>query len=103
MASREAAAEAANDPELVVADPGEPNAAAVALALGRTGKDRTLDRKAAEFLDKQGRMLDVQMEHLHEQRALQVEHLADQSRHLRLRHFNERLTVALKLMPAVVG
>jgi tetratricopeptide (TPR) repeat protein len=102
MARREEAEEAAVDPELVIAE-AEPNAAAVALALGRTGKDKTLDRKAAEFLDKQGRMLDVQMEHLHEQRALQVEHLADQSRHLRLRHFNERLTVALKLMTAVVG
>jgi tetratricopeptide (TPR) repeat protein len=103
MAKHEETADAASEPDVAIADPAEPSAAALALALGRTGRDKAFERKAAEFLDKQGRMLDVQMEHLHEQRALQVEHLADQSRHLRLRHFNERLTVALKLMTAVVG
>jgi tetratricopeptide (TPR) repeat protein len=81
----------------------ETSAAAVALALaGRRGGAKS-DARLDEFLEKQSRMLELQMEHLHEQRALQVEHLADQSRHLRLRHFNERLTVALKLMTAAVG
>ena len=55
----------------------ETSAAAVALALaGRRGGAKS-DARLDEFLEKQSRMLELQMEHLHEQRALQVEHLAD--------------------------
>ena len=82
-----------------------PNSAALAaaMALGRAGSNPALDKKAAAFLDEQTRMLRLQMEHLHEQRALQVQHLEDQSRHLRLRHFNERLNVGLKLLTIAIG
>ena len=82
---------------------GNSAALAAAVALGRAGASPALDKKAAAFLDEQTRMLRLQMEHLHEQRALQVEHLQDQSRHLRLRHFNERMNVGLKLLTIAIG
>jgi tetratricopeptide (TPR) repeat protein len=103
MAELDPATGPANDTEPSVVPPAEPNAAAVALALGRVGKDKTLNAKAAEFLDEQTRFLRLQSEHLHEQRALQVEHLKHQEKHLRLRYFGDRLRIILQLLGVVAG
>jgi tetratricopeptide (TPR) repeat protein len=103
MAERESAAEPADDADVAPAPDVGPDATAVALALGQSLHGSKLPPEAAAYLAEQTRLARLQSEHLHEQRALQVEHLADQSRHLRLRHLDQRLSVALKLMTAVVG
>src|SRR5262249_55666767 len=82
-----------------------PTAAAVAVALS-AATTREVDAEAAQFLreqralsDKQGRMLDLQMEHLHEERALH-------HRHLKLKYFSDRLRIGLQLLAigiAIVG
>ena len=68
MAEHEAAAEPANDLESGIGSgpPSEPAAAAVALALGRTGRDKDLNAKAAAYLEEQTRLARLQSEHLHE-------------------------------------
>jgi tetratricopeptide (TPR) repeat protein len=80
----------------------ETSAAAVALALARRRGGAKADA-VDEFLRKQSRMLDLQMEHLHEQRALQVRHLEQQEKHLRLRYFGDRLRIGLQLLGILVG
>jgi tetratricopeptide (TPR) repeat protein len=95
MAKRGDAAEAANGQEAVIAEAAEPSAAAVAVALGARAGSK-LPPEAAEFLTKQGRMLDLQMEHLHEQREVT---LSD----LRLRRLNERLKAVLQALTIAVG
>ncbi len=89
MADDENASEAARAPE-----PSNP--AAVAVALGRASGSKDIDAKAAEFLDKQSRMLDLQMENLGESQALH-------ERHLRLRYFGDRLRIGLQLLGIVFG
>jgi tetratricopeptide (TPR) repeat protein len=103
MAENESTAEPANDSEPLVVPPTEPSAAAVALALGASRRGAKLPPEAAEFLLKQSRMLDLQMEHLHEQRALQVRHLEHQEKHLKLRYFGDRLRIALQLLGVLAG
>ena len=103
MAEHEGAAEPANDPEFPPALAIEPDATAVALALGKVGRDKSFTAEAAGFLRDQRRMLSLQMEHLHEQRALQVEHLKQQEKHLRLRYFGDRLRIGLQLLGIVFG
>ena len=71
-------------------------AAAVALALSRTTRSSDLNAKAAAFLEKQGRLADLQMEHLHDERELQ-------HRHGRLKYFRERLAVGLQLLTLTFG
>ena len=78
------------------------SSAALALALAKRRSGRT-DARLDDFLDKQTRMLELQMEHLHEQRALQVEHLKQQEKHLRLRYFADRLRIGLQLLGIVFG
>ena len=73
--------------------------AAVAIALGRTrrgGPAKGLDAKATAFLDKQTRLIELQTEHLHEQRELQLAHL-------RVRRWKDRLSLALQTLGVVVG
>jgi tetratricopeptide (TPR) repeat protein len=73
--------------------------------LGEGGASRARRRRpgvdharhaARTFLDKQSRMLDIQMEHLHEQRTLILSHL-------RLRRLNEGFKVALQTLAFVAG
>jgi tetratricopeptide (TPR) repeat protein len=78
-------------------------AAAVALALGRRSPSSAVDAEAESFLrdqrgliDKQGRMLDLQMEGLAEDRRLQHRHLA-------LRYFGDRLRIGLQLIGIALG
>jgi hypothetical protein len=67
-------------------------AAAVATALG----EKNLSPEAADFLRKQSRLLDLQMEGLAEDRRLQHRHLA-------LRYFGDRLRIGLQLIAIAFG
>ena len=71
--------------------------AAVALALGRTKKgDKALDIEATAFLRDQRRLINLQAEHLHEQRELQTSRL-------RWGRFSDRMKAMLQVMTAMVG
>jgi len=70
--------------------------AAVAIALGRAGRTGEVNAKAAIFLDEQTRMLRLQMEHLHEERALHHRLLA-------LKYFGDRLRIGLQLLAISFG
>ena len=73
------------------------NPAAVALALGRTSKaGKGFDNDARAFLRKQTRLIDLQTEHLHEQRELQTSRL-------RLGRWKDRVSLTLQLMTALFG
>jgi tetratricopeptide (TPR) repeat protein len=65
----------------------EPSAAAIGLALGAAQGDPNIATDAREFLRKQSRYLDLQMEDLHEQRDLTLSHL-------RWRRFNDWIRAA---------
>ena len=90
--------ERAEEPEVEAAEALEPtSAAAVALALGRAGKgDKGFDEEARGFLQRQSRLIDLQTEHLHEQRELMLSRL-------RLGRWKDRASLALQAMTAIVG
>ncbi|MEO8812388.1 MAG: hypothetical protein ABI376_05690 [Caulobacteraceae bacterium] len=75
--------------------PVSPAAVSTALARARTG-NVVVDAKAGAFLDSQTRMLGVQMEHLAEQRRLNV-------KHLEWRLFGDRIKGALQVLSLVAG
>ena len=92
MAERHEQPEAATEQGLDQASP-----AAVAMALGRASKGgKALDADASAFLRKQTRLIDLQTEHLHEQRELQTSRL-------RWGRFSDRMKAVLQVMTAVVG
>jgi hypothetical protein len=66
-------------------------AAGIAVALNAAQSSAPLDERVAEFLVKQTRLADLQAEHLHEQRWLQLSHL-------RWRRFEDRMRAAIKIM-----
>jgi hypothetical protein len=76
----------------------EPVSAAAALAIGLgTGPTRhRLDPKLDAFLEKQGRLIDLQTEHLHEQREVILARL-------RLGRWKDRVSLALQGATALVG
>lgn len=74
---------------------GGGDAAAVALALAEARQDPRFAERAAAFLDKQSRFIEVQMEHLHEQKAVQLSHQ-------KLRRLSDRLKVGLQLFTVLV-
>jgi hypothetical protein len=76
----------------------EPISAAAALAIGLgTGPTRhRLDPKLDAFLEKQGRLIDLQTEHLHEQREVILARL-------RLGRWKDRVSLALQGATALVG
>ena len=90
--------EAANESEAEIggSPPSEPSAAALALALGQGSRDKAVNTETAAFLRDQRRMIGLQMEHLHEQRELQLSRL-------RWGRFNDRIKAALQLMTGVIG
>jgi tetratricopeptide (TPR) repeat protein len=95
-----ALAERVEDPE-AEAPAGTPDlSAAAALAMGvkraRSRGTADQDAKLDAFLEKQGRLVDLQMEHLHEQRELQLAHL-------RVRRWKDRMSLALQVLGAIVG
>ena len=69
---------------------GEPAAAGV--ALGRASRSKDVDARAAEYLAKQSRVLDAQLE------DQDLHH-----RHLRLKYFGDRLRIGLQLLAIVFG
>jgi tetratricopeptide (TPR) repeat protein len=73
--------------------------AAVAIALGRTSRgpgSKAVDAEAVAFLRDQRRLINIQTEHLHEQRELTLSRL-------RWGRFNDRIKGLLQVMTAVVG
>ena len=74
--------------------PGErPGTAADAVALGAHG---TLDPRAAAYLEKQGRLADLQSQSLIDQNAFELSHL-------RWRRFGDQMSGALQMMLALIG
>jgi hypothetical protein len=70
--------------------------AAVALARRKTTRSRRIDQAAEAFLEKQGRLIDLQTEHLHEQRTLVLSRL-------RWGRFSDRMKALLQVMTALLG
>ncbi len=92
MAERHEEPEAATEQAL-----DQPSPAAVSLALGRTSKGgKALDAEATAFLRDQRRLINLQTEHLHEQRELQTSRL-------RWGRFSDRMKALLQVMTAGVG
>lgn len=74
--------------------PLDPTAAA--LAAGEAKSNPQLAEKASAYFDKQSHLVEVQTEHLHEQRAVNLQLL-------KLRRFDERLRVGLRLFVILVA
>ncbi len=74
---------------------GGADPAAMALALDAAQHDPDLSRKAGAYLDEQRRLVKIQTEHLHEQRAVQLSHL-------RLRRNNEAIRLAVQALLALI-
>jgi tetratricopeptide (TPR) repeat protein len=69
---------------------------AAALAAEASKGDPELAQKASAYFVKQSRLVEIQTEHLHEQRAVNLQLL-------KLKHFDERLRVALRLFVILVA
>ena len=78
--------------------PPPPSAAeaALALLLERARADPALSAQTSEYLVKQGEMLDLQMENLHEQRCITLNHLKRQE-------LSDRLKLTLQVLTIMVG
>jgi hypothetical protein len=79
--------------------PVQDSPAAVAIALGRTSRGsgaKAVDAEAVAFLRDQRRLINIQTEHLHEQRELILSRL-------RWGRFSDRVKAAIQVMTAVVG
>jgi hypothetical protein len=79
--------------------PVQDSPAAVAIALGRTSRGpgaKAVDAEAVAFLRKQSRLIDLQTEHLHEQREVVLARL-------RLGRWKDRVSLALQGATALVG
>ena len=72
------------------------NPAAVAVALGKARAGAKLPPEAAAFLRRQTRLIELQTEHLHEQRELQLAHL-------RVRRWKDRLSLTLQSVGIAAG
>jgi tetratricopeptide (TPR) repeat protein len=78
--------------------PEPPNPAAVSIALARTSPldSGAVDAEAAAFLRDQRRLINLQAEHLHEQRQLQLAHL-------RVRRWKDRMSLSLQVLAVFAG
>jgi tetratricopeptide (TPR) repeat protein len=78
--------------------PEPANPAAVSIALGRRSSPGTteVDAEAAAFLRDQRRLINIQAEHLHEQRELQLAHL-------RVRRWKDRMSLSLQGLAVLAG
>jgi tetratricopeptide (TPR) repeat protein len=74
----------------------EANPAAVEIALGAGRRGGRLPPESAVFLAKQSRLLDLQAEHLNEQRRLQLSHL-------KVRRWHDRISLVLKGLGGALG
>jgi hypothetical protein len=75
---------------------GELDPAAAAAAMPLAGRDADLAREAAAYFRRQAHLVDIQTEHLHEQRAVQLSHL-------KLRRFTDRLRAGTQLFIILVA
>jgi tetratricopeptide (TPR) repeat protein len=93
-------AERIEEPEAGLPEsPVQDSPAAVAIALGRTTRGsgaKAVDAEAVAFLRKQSRLIDLQTEHLHEQREVILARL-------RLGRWKDRASLALQGVTALVG
>lgn len=93
-------AERIEEPETEVQEPLAQASPAVGIAMGRTSRTesgaKAVDAEAATFLRDQRRLINLQSEHLHEQRALQLAHL-------RVRRWKDRLALALQALTVAIG
>jgi tetratricopeptide (TPR) repeat protein len=78
--------------------PEPPNPAAVSIALDQRSSPGTaaVDAEAAAFLRDQRRLINLQAEHLHEQRELQLAHL-------RVRRWKDRMSLSLQGLAVLAG
>ncbi|HEX3809370.1 MAG TPA: hypothetical protein VHW02_06680 [Rhizomicrobium sp.] len=76
--------------------PAQTDAAAAAIALASALQTRELDPRAAAYLRKQGKFVEQQSEHLHEQRPLLISHL-------RWQRFSDRVWGILLILALIVG
>jgi len=74
------------------------NPAAVSIALGQRSSPgaAAVDAEAAAFLRDQRRLINLQTEHLHEQRELQLAHL-------RVRRWKDRMSLSLQGLAVLAG
>src|SRR6202012_1196841 len=73
------------------------NPTAVSIALGRKSPGSTeVDAEAAAFLRDQRHLINLQAEHLHEQRELQLAHL-------RVRRWKDRMSLTLQGLAVLAG
>ena len=91
-------AEHREEPESEVEDgPAQASPAAIAVALGRASRGaKGIDDDTRDFLRKQTHLIELQTEHLHEQRELQLAHL-------RVRRWRDRVGLALQSLGLIVG
>lgn len=78
------------------AEPSNPAAVSIALSRRTSAGTTAVDREAAAFLRDQRRLINLQAEHLHEQRELQLAHL-------RVRRWKDRMSLSLQVLTATVG
>src|ERR1700760_520653 len=91
--------EQAESEEAEVPEGPEPlNPAAVSIALGRKSSPEAtaVDVEASAFLRDQRRLINLQAEHLHEQRELQLAHL-------RVRRWKDRVSLSLQGLVLLAG
>jgi tetratricopeptide (TPR) repeat protein len=72
----------------------DPTAAALAAEAAKS--DPELAKKASAYFDKQSHLVEIQTEHLHEQRAVNL-------KLLKLKHFGERLKVGLQVFVILIA
>jgi tetratricopeptide (TPR) repeat protein len=93
--SRELGADSESPAESAAAEASlDPTAAALAAEVAKS--DPELAQKAAAYFDKQSHLVEVQTEHLHEQRAVTLQLL-------QLKRFGERLRVGLQVFVILVA
>jgi len=81
----------------------EATSSAVSVALGRSTRAHEVDAEAAAFLRDQRRLVNLQIENLEEDRALQHRHLVLNHRHLALSHFGDVLRIGLQVLAIAIG
>jgi len=75
---------------------------AAGMALDAARGDPLVARKAAKFLDRQSRLLDVQIEHTAAEHPLRMSHLRSQSREGNLRRVAQRIRIGMQVFTALI-
>jgi len=75
---------------------------AAGIALDQARVDPLVARKAADFLDRQSRLLDVQIEQTAAEHPLRMSHLRSQSREGNLRRIGQRVRIGMQVFTALI-